>query len=38
MVKRRVDNRGRIYTMLPELNALPQITYLRSLYRTTEKS
>jgi molybdopterin-containing oxidoreductase family iron-sulfur binding subunit len=38
MVKRRADNQGRIYTMLPELNALPQITYLRSLYRTTEKS
>jgi anaerobic selenocysteine-containing dehydrogenase/Fe-S-cluster-containing dehydrogenase component len=38
MVKRRADNKARIYTMLPELNALPQITYLRSLYRTTEKS
>ncbi|MBV8356624.1 MAG: 4Fe-4S dicluster domain-containing protein [Deltaproteobacteria bacterium] len=38
MVKRRADNKGRIYTMLPELNALPQVTYLRSLYRTTEKS
>jgi molybdopterin-containing oxidoreductase family iron-sulfur binding subunit len=38
MVRRRVDNTGRIYTMLPELNALPQVTYLRSLYRTTEKS
>ena len=38
MVKRRADNRARVYTMLPELNALPQITYLRSLYRTTEKS
>jgi anaerobic selenocysteine-containing dehydrogenase/Fe-S-cluster-containing dehydrogenase component len=38
MVKRRADNPGRIYTMLPELNALPQITYLRSLYQTTEKS
>jgi molybdopterin-containing oxidoreductase family iron-sulfur binding subunit len=38
MVKRRVDNQSRIYTMLPELNALPQITYLRSLYQTTEKS
>jgi molybdopterin-containing oxidoreductase family iron-sulfur binding subunit len=38
MVRRRADNRGRIYTMLPELNALPQITYLRTLYQTTEKS
>jgi molybdopterin-containing oxidoreductase family iron-sulfur binding subunit len=38
MVKRRVDHKGRIYTMLPELNALPQITYLRSLYRTTERA
>jgi anaerobic selenocysteine-containing dehydrogenase/Fe-S-cluster-containing dehydrogenase component len=38
MVKRRADNRDRIYTMLPELNALPQITYLRSLYQITEKS
>jgi len=34
MVKRRIDNKPRTYTMLPELNALPQITYLRSLYRT----
>jgi molybdopterin-containing oxidoreductase family iron-sulfur binding subunit len=38
MVKRRADNWRRIYTMLPELNALPQITYLRSLYQNTEKS
>ena len=38
MVKRRADNSGRVYTMLPQLNALPQITYLRPLYRTTEKS
>jgi anaerobic selenocysteine-containing dehydrogenase/Fe-S-cluster-containing dehydrogenase component len=38
MVRRRADNKGRIYTMLPELNALPQITYLRSLYRPTENS
>jgi anaerobic selenocysteine-containing dehydrogenase/Fe-S-cluster-containing dehydrogenase component len=38
MVRRRADNQGRIYTMLPELNALPQITYLRSVYRPTEKS
>ncbi|MGO9267939.1 MAG: molybdopterin-dependent oxidoreductase [Candidatus Binataceae bacterium] len=32
MVKRRGDNKGRTYTMLPEFNALPAITYLRSLY------
>jgi Fe-S-cluster-containing dehydrogenase component len=32
MVKRRDDNKGRTYTMLPEFNALPAITYLRSLY------
>jgi len=32
MVKRRIDNPGRTYTMLPEFNALPAITYLRSLY------
>ena len=38
MVKRRVDNKGRIYTMLPELNALPQVTYLRPVYRTSEKA
>jgi len=38
MARRRVDHRSRVYTMLPELNALPQITYLRSLYRPTEKS
>jgi anaerobic selenocysteine-containing dehydrogenase/Fe-S-cluster-containing dehydrogenase component len=36
VMKRRVENHLRSYTMLPELNALPQITYLRSLYRTTE--
>ncbi|HKV53913.1 MAG TPA: molybdopterin-dependent oxidoreductase [Candidatus Binataceae bacterium] len=34
MVKRRADNKPRAYTMLPEFNALPQITYLRDLYRT----
>jgi molybdopterin-containing oxidoreductase family iron-sulfur binding subunit len=32
MVKRRADHKGRNYTMLPEFNALPAITYLRSLY------
>lgn len=38
MVKRRLvnneraHNKGRTYTMLPEFNALPAITYLRSLY------
>jgi molybdopterin-containing oxidoreductase family iron-sulfur binding subunit len=32
MVKRRSDNPWRTYTMLPEFNALPAITYLRSLY------
>jgi len=32
MMKRRVDNKDRTYTMLPEFNALPAITYLRSLY------
>jgi molybdopterin-containing oxidoreductase family iron-sulfur binding subunit len=33
MMKRRVDNKIRNYTMLPEFNALPAITYLRALYR-----
>jgi anaerobic selenocysteine-containing dehydrogenase/Fe-S-cluster-containing dehydrogenase component len=33
MMKRRDDNKGRIYTMLPEFNALPAITYLRDLYQ-----
>jgi anaerobic selenocysteine-containing dehydrogenase/Fe-S-cluster-containing dehydrogenase component len=32
MMKRREENKGRGYTMLPEFNALPAITYLRSLY------
>jgi anaerobic selenocysteine-containing dehydrogenase/Fe-S-cluster-containing dehydrogenase component len=32
MVKRRADHKDRTYTMLPEFNALPQITYLRNLY------
>jgi molybdopterin-containing oxidoreductase family iron-sulfur binding subunit len=38
MLKRRADNKGRTYTMLPEFNALPQITYLRSLYAEKEKA
>ena len=33
MMKRRADNKIRNYTMLPEFNALPAITYLRALYR-----
>ncbi|HJU10195.1 MAG TPA: 4Fe-4S dicluster domain-containing protein, partial [Candidatus Binataceae bacterium] len=37
MVKRRTDNKGRTYTMLPQLDALPQITYLRDLYQQREK-
>ncbi len=38
IIKRRLENsarshnQGRTYTMLPEFNALPQVTYLRSLY------
>jgi molybdopterin-containing oxidoreductase family iron-sulfur binding subunit len=38
MVRRRMENKLRNYTMLPEFNALPQITYLRSVYRTREKA
>jgi anaerobic selenocysteine-containing dehydrogenase/Fe-S-cluster-containing dehydrogenase component len=34
MVMRRVNNKDRNYTMLRQLNALPQITYLRSLYQS----
>jgi len=34
MVRRRRNHKTRNYTMLRELNALPQITYLRSLYRS----
>jgi molybdopterin-containing oxidoreductase family iron-sulfur binding subunit len=37
MVKRRADNKARTYTMLRQLDALPQITYLRDLYQRTEK-
>lgn len=33
VLKRRADNKPRNYTMLPENNALPQVTYLRTLYR-----
>jgi molybdopterin-containing oxidoreductase family iron-sulfur binding subunit len=33
VLKRRADNQPRNYTMLPENNALPQVTYLRTLYR-----
>jgi molybdopterin-containing oxidoreductase family iron-sulfur binding subunit len=32
MMKRRADNAHRTYTMLPEFNALPAVTYLRDLY------
>jgi molybdopterin-containing oxidoreductase family iron-sulfur binding subunit len=38
MIKRRTDNKGRIYTMLPEFNALPAITYLRDLYQEKGKA
>ena len=38
MMKRRTDNKGRIYTMLPEFNALPAITYLRDLYQEKGKA
>jgi anaerobic selenocysteine-containing dehydrogenase/Fe-S-cluster-containing dehydrogenase component len=38
MIKRRTDNKGRIYTMLPEFNALPAITYLRNLYQEKGKA
>lgn len=38
MVKRRADNKDRTYTMLPEFNALPQITYLRSMYWEKRKA
>ena len=33
VLKRRADNKLRNYTMLPEFNALPQVTYLRALHR-----
>ncbi|MGH7934385.1 MAG: hypothetical protein ACREQN_14660, partial [Candidatus Binataceae bacterium] len=33
MMRRRADNKLRNYTMLPEYNALPNVTYLRTLYR-----
>jgi anaerobic selenocysteine-containing dehydrogenase/Fe-S-cluster-containing dehydrogenase component len=33
VLKRRSDHKSRNYTMLPEFNALPQVTYLRTLYR-----
>jgi anaerobic selenocysteine-containing dehydrogenase/Fe-S-cluster-containing dehydrogenase component len=38
MIKRRNDNKGRVYTMLPEYNALPAITYLRDLYQEKGKA
>jgi anaerobic selenocysteine-containing dehydrogenase/Fe-S-cluster-containing dehydrogenase component len=38
MMKRRDDNKGRIYTMLPEFNALPAVTYLRDLYQEKGKA
>ena len=38
MIKRRNDNKGRVYTMLPEFNALPAITYLRDLYQEKGKA
>jgi molybdopterin-containing oxidoreductase family iron-sulfur binding subunit len=33
MMKRRAANKGRDYSALPEFNALPAITYLRTLYQ-----
>jgi Fe-S-cluster-containing dehydrogenase component len=39
MMKRRGgDNQIRNYTMLPEYNALPAITYLRDIYQTKGKA
>jgi anaerobic selenocysteine-containing dehydrogenase/Fe-S-cluster-containing dehydrogenase component len=38
MMKRRGDHKGRTYTMLPEYNALPAITYLRDLYQQKGKA
>jgi molybdopterin-containing oxidoreductase family iron-sulfur binding subunit len=38
MMKRRLENRGRNYTMLPEFNTLPAIVYLRDLYREKGKA
>ena len=38
MIKRRNDNKGRTYTMLPEFNALPAVTYLRDLYQEKGKA
>jgi len=34
MVQRRRNHQARNYTMLPSLNAQPQITYLRTLYQS----
>jgi molybdopterin-containing oxidoreductase family iron-sulfur binding subunit len=38
MMKRRKDNQSRSYTMLPEYNALPAITYLRDIFQTKGKA
>jgi len=38
MMKRRDDNHGRTYTMLPEFNALPAVTYLRDVYQEKGKA
>jgi hypothetical protein len=38
MMKRRLQNGGRNYTMLPEFNTLPAIVYLRDLYREKGKA
>jgi anaerobic selenocysteine-containing dehydrogenase/Fe-S-cluster-containing dehydrogenase component len=38
MMKRRKDNQSRSYTMLPEYNALPAITYLRDIFQSKGKA
>jgi anaerobic selenocysteine-containing dehydrogenase/Fe-S-cluster-containing dehydrogenase component len=38
MMKRRADHKVRNYTMLPEYNALPNVTYLRDIYQTKGKA
>jgi len=38
MMKRRSDHKIRNYTMLPEFNALPNVTYLRDVYQTKGKA
>ena len=38
MMRRRIDNKLRRYLVLEEMNASPNVTYLRDIYQTKGKA